>query len=163
MNQIAFAEQHPIHGVGCLSAHLTHPESIGSRADAGDLHLPCREIDEEQNQKTLQTSPRPDFHAEEIGRYNQAPVLRQKLLPTCLSAALRRRFDTMPPQNLGNRAHREFESHMRKCTLDTSISPGAILLSHAHYLALDFFSDLRSTRSAPGRAIILFCNQFAVP
>src|SRR5689334_6509819 len=119
MNQIAFAEQDSIHRVGRSSADLAHPESSGSRTDAGDLHLPCRQIDEEQNPETLQTLPGPDFHAEEIGRYDQPPVLRQKLFPTRLSAALRSRFDTMPPQNLGDRTHREFESHMRKCTSDT--------------------------------------------
>jgi hypothetical protein len=68
MNQIAFAEQDSIHRVGRISADLAHPESIGSRTDAGDLHLPCRQIDEDQNQETLQTFPRPDLDAEEIGR-----------------------------------------------------------------------------------------------
>src|SRR5205823_13388493 len=140
MNQIAFAEEDSIHRVGRISADLAHPESIGSRTDAGDFHLPCRQIDEEQNQETLQTFPRPHFHAEEIGRYNQSPMLRQKLLPTCLSAALRSRFDTMPAQNLGDRAHRKVKSHMRKCTLDTSISPSPSLLGLAHYQALHCFS-----------------------
>ena len=163
MNQIAFAEQDSIHRVGRTSADLGYPESIRSRTDAGDLDVPCRQIDEEQNQETLQTFPGPDFHAKEIRRYDRSPVLCQKLFPTRLPATLRRRFDAVQAQNLRDRAHGKFVSHIRERALDTSVSPNAILLGQADYQVLDFFSNMRSTRSALGRAIVLLCNQFAMP
>src|SRR5689334_12175450 len=53
--------------------------------------------------------------------------------------------------------------HMRKRALNTSVSPSAIFPSQADYLALHFFSDLRSTRSALDGAIVFLGNQFAVP
>src|ERR1700756_3347758 len=52
---------------------------------------------------------------------------------------------------------------MRQRALDTSVSPTSIFLSQADYLPLDFFSDLRSTRSALDRAIIFLRNQLRVP
>src|SRR3982751_6932760 len=99
MNQVAFPVQDSVHCVADVSADLTHPESTGAGCYARDLHLPTRQIQEEQDQQTLQTLGCPDLDRKEIRGHYQLPVSFQKFLPCRPAIPFRRWLDPVPFEN----------------------------------------------------------------
>src|SRR5205085_6790111 len=106
MDQIPFSIQNPVDRVRSVSADLSHPESIRLGGYTRDLHSSGGQIQEEQDQKAFQPSGSPHLDGEKICRCDQFPVLRQKLFPSRLSAALRSWFDAVPTQNVSDGATR---------------------------------------------------------
>ena len=49
MNQITLTLQNAVDRAGHIPGNLGHPQAIGDRPDAGNLHLAGRQLDEEQN------------------------------------------------------------------------------------------------------------------
>src|SRR5437763_975800 len=90
--------------VGQVAPDLVHPQPVRNRCDAGDLHLPRRQLDEEQHHEALQSASRPRFDGEEVGGNDQIPVLLEELLPGSLSFPLRRWLNSVPRQDLSDRA-----------------------------------------------------------
>src|SRR5437667_2377561 len=123
MDQIALAIQNSVDGIGKIPADLAHPQPVCGSRDARDLHLARRQLDEEQHDEPLQPPPGPHFHGEEIRGHNQFPMPAQKLLPGRLPAALWRRLDPVPFQNLSDRAARNFVPQIGQCALDPPIAP----------------------------------------
>jgi len=76
VNEVLFASQDSLLGIGEVSGDLAHPQAIRYLRHSRDLHLACGKVDEEQNEKPLQPSPGPYFHGEEIGRDDHVPVPR---------------------------------------------------------------------------------------
>ena len=66
MNQVPFSSQDSVLRIRDIPGHLAHPQSVRHLRDTCDLHLPRRQVDEEQNNKSLQPSPGPHFHGEEV-------------------------------------------------------------------------------------------------
>src|SRR3954463_8178606 len=93
--------------------------------------MACRQIEKEQNDKALQSSAGPDFHREEIGGYHEFPVLCEKLLPGGFSASLRGRFETVPLEDVCDRAAGGFyvPDATRRLGSGGSPSPGSPALS----------------------------------
>jgi hypothetical protein len=87
-----------------LRAIWVHPQSIRGTRDPCNLDLPREELDEEQNDKSLQPSPGPNFHGEKVRGHDQIPMLAQKLLPRCLPDPFRCRLDAVSFQDLRDRA-----------------------------------------------------------
>src|SRR6516165_1914477 len=116
VNQIPFSGQYSLLRVREIPGNLAHPQSVRRRRDARDLHLPRRQVDEEQNDKTLQSSPRPHFHGEEICSYNQLPMPAQTLLPCRLSPPLGCGLDPVSFQNRSDRTASKLVAQIGQCT-----------------------------------------------
>src|SRR5215831_17772055 len=86
----------------------------------------------------------------------------EKLLPTGLSATLRRWFNTMPFQNVPDCVVCQIVAQVGQCSLYPPISPGAILLSHADSQSGDFVIS-RGPAGASTWTLRLLDNQFSVP
>jgi hypothetical protein len=83
-----------------IPANLGHPQSIGDGRDASNLYFARGQLEEEENEESLQPSSGPHFHGEEIRSYYQFPMPGQKLSPGCLPAPLRCWLDPVPFQNV---------------------------------------------------------------
>ena len=143
-----------------IPGNLAHPPSVRRWCDACDLHLPRRQVDEEQNDKTLQSSPRPHFHGEEICSYNQLPMPAQKLLPCRLSPPLGCGLYPVSFQNRSDRTASKFVAQIGQCTLDSSIPPIPVFFCHANHQSLDLAGDARSARRAMCSSAVLLDDQF---
>jgi hypothetical protein len=86
----------------------------------------------------------------------------EELLPTGLSATFRRWFNTMPFQNVPDCVVCQIVAQVGQCSLYSSISPGAILLSHADSQTGDFVISWRPARPSTWTLRVLN-NQFSVP
>src|SRR5215471_19952 len=91
------------------------------------------------------------------------PVSFQKLLPRCLSTALRRWLDAVPLQNVRNRVVREYMPQIGKGALYPSVTPGSILLRHTHNQGSDCFSGWASSKFPRRTAIVFLGDQFSMP
>src|SRR5262245_44946402 len=81
MDQIAFSQEEPIHGIRQIAGDLTHPQSIRSARNSTDLHLSSRNIHEEEHDESRQAGTSPDLHTKEIRSDNLIPMVIQGLLP----------------------------------------------------------------------------------
>jgi hypothetical protein len=113
VNQVSFSSQDSVLRVREIPGDLAHPQSVRHLRDARDFYLPRRQVDEEQNDKSLQPSPGPHFHGEEICSYNQLPMPAQKLLPRRLPAPFGCWFDSVPFQDLRDGAAGKLVSQVR--------------------------------------------------
>jgi len=158
MNQVALAVQDSVHRIGNIPADLEHPQPVCLRPAADDLHLSRRQLNEKQHDETLQTSPGPYFHGEEICGHNQFLVPAQELLPGRLSAPLRCRLDPVPLQNLGDRAAGYLMPQVGQCALDPMIAPIPVLFGHSNHQSLDLACSARSPGSVLSTAVVLLGN-----
>src|SRR5215831_6424228 len=86
----------------------------------------------------------------------------EELLPTCVSAAFRRGFNTTPFQNVPDRVVCHVVTEVGQCSLYPSIAPRAILLSHADSQSSNVLSRWRPARTSISTLRVLH-NQFSVP
>ena len=163
MNQVSFSIQDTLLHIGEIPSDLAHPQSVRHLRDARDLHLPRRQVDEEQNDKPLQSSPGPRFHGEEVGGHKQLPMPAQKLLPRRLPAPLRRRLDSVPLQDLRDRAAGNLVPQVGQRALDAPISPVPVLFSHSHEQLLGLLGRASPSQPALSTAVVLLGNQFPMP
>ena len=163
MDQVALALEDSVNRVGQVAPDLVHPQPVRNRCDAGDLHLPRRQFDEEQHDEPLQSAPRPRFDGEEVGGNDQIPVLLEELLPGGLSFPLRRRLNSVPRQDLSDRAATDVVPQIGECALDSPIAPGAVLIRQAHDQLLNLLRRPRSSGAPFLAAVVLLRDQTAVP
>jgi hypothetical protein len=88
MDQVALLLENAVDCIRHCSANLGHPQTVSAGGNARDLDPACGQIQKEQDEEALQPSFGPYFHTEEIGCYDQFPVLREKRLPGGLALAL---------------------------------------------------------------------------
>src|SRR5215470_2569885 len=105
----------------------------------------------------------PSLDGEEIRSHNHIPMPGEKLPPGGFPLTLRRRFQAVLPQNVGDRAPRHFMAQIGEGSLDSAIAPAPILRSHADYQTLDLFSHTRTTWPTLLAAIIFPGDQPAMP
>ena len=122
MNQVPFSDQNSVLRIREISGYLAHPQSLRRLCNPCDLHLPCRQVDEEQHDEPLQTSAGPHLYREEIRGHNHLPMPAQKLLPCRLPAPLRCRFHPVSFQNRRDRAASKFVAKIGQRTRDSSIA-----------------------------------------
>jgi hypothetical protein len=91
---------------------LTHPQTVRGRRNSRDRYLSGRQVGEEEDQIARQSFTCPDLGGEEVRRYDQFPMPLEELFPSCFPVPLGRRFDTVPPQNIGDRAAGTFMSQI---------------------------------------------------
>src|SRR5947209_14820221 len=96
----------------------------------------------------------PGSDSEEVRRCDQLPMLCQKLLPSGLPVALRRWFDSVPPENLSDSAARQLMSQVCERTLEATIAPATILFRHAYHQTLKFSANSRASWPALVMAVI---------
>jgi hypothetical protein len=128
--------------------------------------LSTRRVDGLIKPRGTKTRPKPDrfsgFRLKKSLVMICAPVSVEELLPTDLSATLRRWFNTMPFQNVPDCVVCEIVAQVGQCSLYPSISPGAILLSHADSQSGDFPISWGPART-PTWTLRILNNQFSVP
>jgi len=161
VDQVALAPEDPVTIVGQVAPDLVHSQPVRNRSNAGDLHLPRRQLDEEQHQ--LQAAWRPSFDSEEVGGNDQVPVLLKELLPGSLSFTLWRRFNSIPRQDLSHRASTDVVPQIGECTLNSSVAPGPILIRQPHDQVLKLLRRPRSSGAPIFAAVVLLCDQTAMP
>jgi len=93
VDQIALPSEEAAHSIGYVPADLRHPEPIRRGGNASDLDSARREMRKKRTKNRSSPCRVPHLDREEIGSDDQFPVTPQKLLPGCLAAAFRRRFD----------------------------------------------------------------------
>ena len=133
MDQKALAVKDSIYRVRCPTADLAHPQAVRPRSDASNLYSSCFQIDEEQDEKTGQSSTCPDFDSEEVGCHDQVPMALEELFPGRLSIPLGCWLDAMSAQHSGDRAPSALMPQVGQCTLQPTIAPMPILLCHADH------------------------------
>src|SRR5215470_15234052 len=143
MDQISLTDQKAFRSVTEVPSDLAHPEPLAIPRDSSDLNPTTRQVDEEEHQEPRQTLARPGLDGEEIRRHNHIPMPGEKLPPGGFPLTLRRRFQAVLPQNVGDRAARHFMAQIGEGSLDSAIAPAPILRSHADYQTLDLFSHTR--------------------
>jgi hypothetical protein len=90
-------------------------------------------------------------------------VLRQELFPGRPAAALRRGFDAIALQDVGNSASRQVMSEIRQRTNDPGVPPVAILGGHLDYERFDLVIRPWSAGPAAGGSIVFPGDQLPVP
>ena len=163
MDQVPLPREHSIDGISEVPRDLVHPQAIGERCDAGDLHLAGSQVDEEQNHEPLQSLLGPDLYGEEVRRDDQVPMPLQELLPRRLSIALRRRLDPMPFQDRRDRTMSDLVPRVGQGSLDAPIAPIAILPGQSHDQSFEFAGSARPARSSFAAPVVLLGDQLAVP
>src|SRR5688572_7999581 len=163
MDEVSFPGEDPFDAIADVPCDLAHPQTIRHTGNPGDLDPASGQLNEEQHDVPLQSTPGPHFNREKIGGYDQLPVPAEELLPGGFPFALRRWFDAVLLQNVGNGATSQAVAEVGHCTENPPVSPITILLSHADYEVLDFVGGAWPTQSALGTAVILLGNQLAVP
>src|ERR1700750_567900 len=76
----------------------------GIAATPCHLDSPCRKLQEEPDEKTLQPFPSPDLYRKEVCRHNLVPMTLQELFPRGSAASVRFGLDAILLQNVSHRA-----------------------------------------------------------
>ena len=90
-------------------------------------------------------------------------MLLEKRLPGSLSFPLRRWLNSVPHQDLSDRAATDVVPQIGECALDSSIAPGAVLIRQAHDQPLNLLRSPRSSRASLFAAVVLLRDQTPVP
>jgi len=100
---------------------------------------------------------------EEVCRYDQFPVSRQKLLPRRFPVPLWCAFNPVPTKNGSGCAPGHLVSEMRYRTLNSAIAPGTVFLRQANNQSLHF--PARAGRPGPRLScpVVFPCDQPPVP
>ena len=107
--------------------------------DSTDLHPSTRQVDEEEHQESGQTLARPGFDGKEVRRHDHFSLSGQEFLPRGRPLTLRRRFQTVFLQKVGDGAARHLMAQVGQRSLDSAVAPAPVLRSHADYQTLDLF------------------------
>ena len=100
---------------------------------------------------------------EEVCRYDQFPVSRQKLLPRRFPVPLRCGFDPVLTKNGSDCAPGHLVSEMRYRTLNSAIAPGTVFLRQANNQSLHFPARAGSSWAAPVMTVVFLYDQPPVP
>lgn len=87
-NQIPLAAKESVFGIGDITRNLGHPAIVRVRCDAGDVHRPRCDVDEEQEVIRDQSLERVYLDAQEIGCRQTFPVGFKKRRPSRVSISL---------------------------------------------------------------------------
>ena len=138
VDEIAFAQEEPLEGIGQLPGALLHKGGSGMRRDARDLDTPCAQLHHHEDIIGHESMPRSHLHRKEVGRGQDLPVHLQELCPTHPGlAALWSRLHMVAAQDV---AHGDLVDRMPQIgqrTLDAPITPGGVLLGHLDGEPLD--------------------------
>src|SRR6516165_3983875 len=83
--------------------------------------------------------------------------------PGGLPLTLRRRFQALLPQNVGDRAPSDFVAQIGQRSLNSPVAPIAVLRGHADYQPLNLVWGAWSAEASPLAALIFPGDQPAVP
>src|SRR5438132_1224815 len=105
------------------------------------------------------------LYGEKVRCSQDFPVHCKKLRPAhARLASLRCRIDMMAAQDVAHRELVDVMSEIRQRALHATVTPGGVLLGHAHDQLLDFLSDTRSAKLLSLRAAVkLLRDQSVVP
>src|SRR5215471_4022139 len=84
----------------CIAGHLLHPCLIRMPGNPGQADAATLQMNEEQHVVRHQTTPCKDLDCEEINARQHRHMGLNEFLPGCCLAALRRRPNSMTPQNV---------------------------------------------------------------
>ena len=87
----------------------------------------------------------------------------QEFLPSGFATPLRRRFESVPSENIGNCAPCCCMTEICQCALNSAISPLIVLLRHLNNQPFDRGNYRRSTRTSLSAAIGFLSDQSSVP
>src|ERR1051326_1608677 len=108
MDKVSLPGQEAFRSTAEIACDLTHPKAVRLPRHSGDLDSPTRQIDQEEHQEPRQALARPGLDREEIRCHDHFSVLRQALLRRGFSLTLRRRFQPVLLQKVGDGAARDF-------------------------------------------------------
>jgi hypothetical protein len=97
-----FPSQASINRTRELATALDHPDTVRLGEDTGNLHPSRRQVDHEQDREARQPSGGPEFDREEIRGRQDASMRVQDLLPSRPLLPLRRGFNPVLPQDVGD-------------------------------------------------------------
>src|SRR5215472_16907355 len=103
MDHVSLPGQKAFLRVTKVPGHLTDPKAVRLPGDSTDLHPSTRQVDEEEHQESGQPLARPGLDSKEVRSHDLSSVSGQEFLPRGLPPTLRRRFQTVFLQKVGNR------------------------------------------------------------
>src|SRR2546425_833491 len=165
MNEIALAQEKSLKMIRELTGALLHESGVGMGCDPRNLHPPRVQFHDHQDIVGHQPLPGGDFDREKVCGREHCPMHLDKLCPAHASlASLRRWVQKMATEDVTHGDLVNVMTQISQCALDTAITPGRILFSHADN---ELFNLLTDARSAPLfsflTAIELVGNQALVP
>src|SRR4051812_47406549 len=163
MDQKTLVVKDSIYRIRCSAADLAHPQPVRSRSNASNLYSSCFQIDEEQDEKTAQSSPCPDFDGEEVRRNDQVPMTLEELHPGRFSISLGCRFDTVPSEDSSDRTPSALMPQVGQRTLQPTVAPIPIFLCHTDHQGCYIVLFQRPTGFAVCAPVVLLGNELSVP
>src|SRR5215471_20162651 len=114
----------------CVAGHLLHPCLIRMSGNPGQADAATLQMNEEQHVVRHQTTPCKHLDREEVNAGQHRHMRLNELLPGCCLAALRRRPNSMAPQNIPHAFIRHPIAEIGQSAHDPVVPPTGILFGH---------------------------------
>src|SRR4030081_1478884 len=132
--------------------------------DPSDVYPAALEVDEEKHVVRYQPAQRQHLGGKEVGPRQQRHVGPNEGGPRGRALALRRRRQTVTPQNITDRLIGNLVSQICQRPRNPVIAPVPVLAGHANDQFLDLSLDARSARTSTDlRAIEFSSYKLAIP
>src|SRR6516165_3256485 len=154
MDQVSLPGPEAFLRVTEVPGHLTPPQPVRWPGDSPDLHPSTRQVDEEEHQEPRQPLAPPGLEGEEIRRHPHLPRPAQELLPSGFPLPLRRRFQPVLLQKVGDGAAPHLMPQMGQSSLDSPVTPIPVLGGPADHQPLDLLSGARTAWASLLAALI---------
>ena len=123
-NQIPLAAKKSVFGIGDITRNLGHPAIVRVRCDAGDVHRPRCDVDEEQEVIRDPSLERVYLDAQEIGCRQTFPVGFKKRRPSSVSIPLGGGLDAVFMEDVGDGAASHVMSQIGERAANARVRPG---------------------------------------
>jgi len=162
-NEVPRLLEEPIHAVGEIPSDLPHPRFARLIRDSSDVHPSCPNVDDEKDEVPNEPEASQHFDGEEIGASDCSKMRLDESVPTRVTPAFGRWFEAVRKQYVFDSVARDFVAQIVESPAETRVTPGWIFSRHFD----DQISDIL-LRSWPSwatllGAVVLGCNQIAVP
>lgn len=162
-DQVALAAQEAVSDIRQVASHLHHPALIWMHRRSGNVYGTRGQVDEKQNVVCDQASPRADFHAEKVCRYQTLPMRLQESRPPSPLASFRSRIQAPVLQDPGDGATTDCVAEIAERALEASVTLGGILQRHTYDQLDEGMLSAGSSRGASVAEISFASDEFTIP
>ena len=141
--ELLFCEE-AINRISDISSDLQHPGFIRVGSDPGDLNLPRRQLNNEEDIESDEATRCLDLDGEEVRRGDHVPMGLEKLAPGRSFASLWSGIDAVFPEDVGDGRPTNAVADVQQRALNSRVSPARVLSGHSHGEIGDGSHDSRS-------------------
>ena len=163
VDEVSVAKEEPIPHIGEVPRHLLHPIPVWIRGDTTNAYATSSEIDDKHDMVADEPEGAQNLHSEQIRGSDSPPMCFDEGAPRHALTPLWCWHDTVVCEDSFYGIAPDFISEVLECAPQPCVAPTRVFFGHAYDELTDVLRSRWSARASVLTAIVLGCNEVAIP